>query len=282
MLLVLILAVWLGRQVNKAREQREAVVAVNKAGGWVHYDHEFVNGKLTKGREPWASARLRRWLGDEYFQDIHQVSLVYNDSTGKRFDNADVRACDAVLARLKGMTSLRVLLLKETQATDEGLRHIGKLTGLEKLFIWDARGVTDAGVAHLADLKNLKNVHINNSNLTDEGLAALSQLPRVETLSLQGNRFSDAGLARLAGAERLKGLYLGLGRVGITDAGLAHLTTFRRLEVLDLQGSSVTVRGLEQLKVLPNLKELWLSNSVGTDAEKRALQQVMPNLKRIR
>jgi hypothetical protein len=63
MLIVLILAVLLGWQANTAREQREAVEAVQRYGGWVHYDYEFVNGKLTPGRSPWAPRWLRKMLG---------------------------------------------------------------------------------------------------------------------------------------------------------------------------------------------------------------------------
>jgi hypothetical protein len=83
MLIVLIAAVFLGWQVNKAREQREAAEAVLRYRGWVHYDYEFVNGKLTPGRSPWAPRWLRKLLGDEFFQNIRQVSLVYDESTGK-------------------------------------------------------------------------------------------------------------------------------------------------------------------------------------------------------
>ncbi|MGO9470735.1 MAG: hypothetical protein ACLQVF_42120 [Isosphaeraceae bacterium] len=38
MILVLIFAVFLGWRVNKARQQRRVVAAVDKYGGWVHYD----------------------------------------------------------------------------------------------------------------------------------------------------------------------------------------------------------------------------------------------------
>jgi hypothetical protein len=280
MLVIVLLGIWLGWQVNKAREQREAVAAIQRYGGWVHYDYEFVNGKLTPGRSPWAPRWLRRMLGDEFFQEVRQVSLVYDDSTGQRFDNENVGACDDVLARVARLPGLKSLLLKETQATDAGLRHIGKMTGLEELFIWDAESVTDAGVARLASLKNLKMVHISRSNLTDRSLALLSSLPRIETLSLQQNHFTDEGLARLDGNGRLKRIPIGLGDGRITDAGLAHLKDFKSLEVLDIQNSQVTARGLDQLvKDLPDLKELWLSDQVVTKAEKEALRQAMPGLK---
>jgi hypothetical protein len=280
MLLILVLSMWLGWQVNRAREQREAVAAVRRYGGWVHYDFEFVNDKLTSGRSPWAPRWLRTMLGDEFFQEVRQVSLVYDDSTGKRYDNANVVACDDVLARVSRLPGLRSLLLKESQATDEGMRHIGRMRGLEDLLIWDARSVTDGGVAHLAGLKNLKNIHISHSNLTDASLALLSGLPAIETLSLQQNHFSDEGLTRLTGKERLKRLYIGLGDLRVTDAGLAHLGDFKQLEAVDVQNCKATSRGLERLvKDLPNLKELWLNDKVVTEAEREALRQARPGLR---
>src|SRR5262249_51335438 len=133
--------------------------------------------------------------------------------------------------------------------------------------------------SHLASLKNLKNIHINHSNLTDDSLALLSRLPRMEVLSLQQNHFTDEGLVRLTGKENLKGLYIGLGDARITDEGLAHLRDFKNLEILDVQNSRVTARGLEQLKDLPKLKELWLSGTGVTGAEKAAMQQARSGLK---
>ncbi len=53
MVLILIFGVFLGWRVNIARQQRRVVAAVEKYGGWVHYDYEFVNGKVSPGQEPW-------------------------------------------------------------------------------------------------------------------------------------------------------------------------------------------------------------------------------------
>jgi hypothetical protein len=279
MLLVLIVALLLGRQVNKAREQRKAVAAVQNYGGWVHYDYEFVSGKIAPGRSPMAPRWLRSMLGDEYFQNVRQVNLAYDDSAGKRLDNTSLRGCDDLLKQISTLPGLKGLLLKETQATDEGLRYIGKMTDLEELYIWDAKSITDAGVSHLSRLTNLKMVHIGNSNLTDDSLARISSLPRMEEMSLQQNHFSDEGLARLSGKERLKRLCIGLGDVRITDGGLAHLAGFEKLELLDLQKSRVTDQGLEQLKRLPNLKELWMSETSVSDQAVQRLRETIPSLK---
>ena len=245
----------------------------------MHYDYEFVGGMLTPGQSPWTPRWLRGLLGDDFFQNVRQVSLVYDDSSGKRYDNANVQACDDLLRRICELPGLTELMLKETQATDEGLRQIGKMRGLEMLLIWDARLVTDAGVAHLKDLENLKDIHISESNLTDDSLALLSGLPKMESMSLQGNHFSDDGLARLKGQNRLKGLYIGRSGLRITDAGLAYLKGFEKLELLDVQNSDVTAKGLEQLSGLPNLKELWLSQTKVSKEEANALQISKPNLR---
>jgi hypothetical protein len=279
MLVVLGIAVLLGWQVNKAREQRRAVAAIQKYGGWVHYDYEFVNGKLTPGRNPWAPVWLRRTLGDEFFQTVRHVNLVYDDSAGKRVDNSNTSACDDLLRKLSRLDGLKELALKESQATDEGLAHIGKMSELEALWIWDARSATDAGVAHLAGLKRLQQIHISQSQITDNSLALLSSLPAIESLSLQQNHFSDTGLERLGRKPRLKSLWIGLGDNRVTDAGLAHLSDCESLEELDLQGSKVTGHGLAVLKGLPKLKAIYLGGPRMTAADRQLLHEVMPNVK---
>jgi hypothetical protein len=216
-------------------------------------------------------------ITDAGLDAITQVSLVYDDSTGTRFDNQNHEPCDDLLARLTRQTGLKSLLLQKIQATDPGLKHIGMMTSLEELFIWQATSVSDAGVVHLANLTNLKNIHISDANLPDRSLALLSSLPRMEILSLQNNHFSDNGLAALKGAERLKRPAIGRGDVRITDAGLAHLKSFQKLELLDVQYSQVTAHGLLQLKGLTSLKALWLSGTAVTEAEKTTLRQVFPN-----
>ena len=45
LLVVLAIGLWLGWIVHKARQQREAVAALQKFGGFVHYDWESVNGR---------------------------------------------------------------------------------------------------------------------------------------------------------------------------------------------------------------------------------------------
>jgi hypothetical protein len=278
MLIVLGIAALLSWQVNKAREQRQAVAAIQRFGGWVAYDYEFVNGELIPGRNPWAPVWLRKQLGDEFFQTVRYVDLFYDYSSGKPMNSFNMPPCDDFLRQLLKLDGLTGLTVHAPQVTDGGLRHIGKLTGLEELYIGNARSITDARVSHLAGLNKLRSIHINCSNLTDNSLAILSSLPSMETLSLQDNHFSDKGLERLGRKPHLKQLFIGLGDSHVTDAGLLHLRTCEKLYVLDLQSSKVTAQGLEVLKGLPNLTTLWLGAIGLSDAQIEALRAAMPNV----
>jgi hypothetical protein len=296
--LVLVLGLWLGWVVHEARQQRQAVAAVEQFGGWVHYDYEFVPGpvavprgnnlwattwgKLTPGRSPWAPTWLRRTLGDEYFRDLAHVSLFVDIQKGEAHaDPYNKGPADAVLEKLGSQTGIRTLQIGGQQATDAGMRHVGRMAGLEELIIFPAHEITDAGLAHLGGLKNLRVVLITNSKMTDEGLRHLGGLTGVEQLMLDGQSFSDRGLAYLKGLTRLRRLSLGRGRHEITDAGLASLKGLRDLESLDLSGTRVTDLGLEQLRGLERLKEIAVEGTSITKEGRDRFRASMPNLKKI-
>ncbi len=179
-------------------------------------------------------------LGEEFFREVAYVSLVYDFPSGKSIENPNSNPCDELLEQLVSQSGLKQLLMRSTQATDEGLSHVGRIAALEELYIWDATSITDAGAAHLAGLKNLKIISIDSSGVTDESLVLLSGLPRIEVLALQSNRFSDQGFLRLKGQNTLRVLLTGPWNLRLTDAGLAHFREFKNLELIDLQKSKVT------------------------------------------
>ena len=72
LVVVTALAVWLGVVANRAREQREAVKAIEALGGSVCYDWQ---NKFPPNEEPGGPVWLRRLTGDDFFQQAHAVSL---------------------------------------------------------------------------------------------------------------------------------------------------------------------------------------------------------------
>ncbi len=279
MAFVLGAALWMGWRVEQARVQKEAIQAIKRHGGWVHFDYEFSYGKIVAGGKPRWPEWLVNAIGEEYFREIRQVSLVYDGTGGNRLDNPNVQPCEDVLAILARLPGLRKLLLKETQASDEGLRHIGQMIDLEELYMWDAADVTDAGIAHLNRLDRLKTIHVSDSNLTDESLVLLSLLPAIRDLSLQSNHFTDSGLARMSGQNRIERLFVGLGKSRFTDTGVVHLAEFDQLKALDLQGSVVSMQMLQQLARSPKLKRISLDVSGLPNPDLEELKRTRPDLK---
>ena len=131
-------------------------------------------------------------------------------------------------------------------------------------------------LAAVDDLKSLKVLHLDCSQLTDGELAQLEGLPELQELDLYETQVDDAGLGLLKRFPSLQ--KLNLGEASVTNAGLAHLECLRKLQDLDLSQTLVDDAGLSQLKRLTTLQTLILD---GTSVTEAGLAQFkgMPNLR---
>lgn len=100
--------------------------------------------------------------------------------------------------------------------------------------------VTDAGMANIAPLTNLRRLHLEKTAVTDAGLAHIKGLANLEYLNLYGTAVTDAGLANLSGMKNLKNLYL--WQTKVTADGAANLKKSL---------PSVTVNRGEELTLAP-------------------------------
>jgi hypothetical protein len=76
-----VFAVWLGVIVNRAREQREAVRAIEALGGRVIYDWQQSS---MFDASPDGPAWLRQVIGDDYFQTVVGVYILGSDADAAR------------------------------------------------------------------------------------------------------------------------------------------------------------------------------------------------------
>ena len=155
---------WFACRMQKARKQREAVEAIQEAGGMITYSYRVksMNPSVPK----WACAIV----GDDFFFDVWAV-----ESYTERFSDDEA----VYLTRL---TKLEVLLLADTQITDAGLEHLKGLSNLETLYLIRAQ-ITDAGLEHLEGITNLKELYLYGTQVTDEGVKKLQEaLPDCEIL----------------------------------------------------------------------------------------------------
>jgi thiol-disulfide isomerase/thioredoxin/Leucine-rich repeat (LRR) protein len=194
------------------------------------------------------------------------------------------KGASADLAGLDGLEpdDLAVLNCGRTDVTDEGLGHIGRLTGLLILDL-ESSPISDAGTGHLAGLKKLRFVNLEAFKVNREGfgvgdetLKVLAGLPALETIRLRDSKVTGAGLAVLGPLKSLS--HLGLAGTKIGDAGLASLNQLPALVSLDLgvynTGAGVTDEGLKTIGEMVQLKRLNLSGNKITDAGLVHLQKL--------
>jgi hypothetical protein len=105
----------------------------------------------------------------------------------------------------------------------------------------------------------------NSSNVTDADLAPLSGLTNIRSLDLQRSNITNAGLEKLKGLTKLQTLIL--SHTNITGAGLSNLQGMTKLEVLDLSWTRFVNEGLDYIKSLENLRELNLENTASSSRD---------------
>ena len=80
--------------------------------------------------------------------------------------------------------------------------------------------MSDAGLAHFKDCKNLIQLWVPDTQVSDAGLVHFQDCKALTDLNLAGTKVSDVGLAHFKDCKNLTYLYLDRTQVG--DAGLAH------------------------------------------------------------
>ncbi len=104
---------------------------------------------------------------------------------------------DAGLEHLKGLASLQVLYLANTQITDAELEHLKDLTSLWFITLNDSKQIADAGLEHLKGLTSLNSLGLRDTKITDAGLEHLKGLTSLKTLGLRDTKITDAGMAEI-------------------------------------------------------------------------------------
>jgi hypothetical protein len=138
---------------------------------------------------------------------------------------------------------------------DFELEHLSAFPRLRWLGIGWNNAISDKGMAHIAKLRRLTNLHLVGTVVTDEGFRQLKTLTRLEQLDLYCSRITNEGLRHLAAShQELVDLCLSWSR--ITDAGLVHLKQLPSLRRLNLGQLPISDTGVEQLGGLANLEDV--------------------------
>jgi hypothetical protein len=165
--LVLVWGIWLGWIVHCAQVQREAVAAIERAGGEVRYDWQWKDNAPVHGK-PWGPKWLVDRVGIDYFGHVTLVNLVHRGPER-----------ESVLSHVGRLGRLQELCVHSSSVTDAGLARIRELKNLRRLILYRTQ-VTDAGLVYLKGLTNLSELYLNQTRVTDVGVRTLQEtLPKL-------------------------------------------------------------------------------------------------------
>lgn len=174
-ILLAIAGVWLGLVTKQARRQRNAVRAVAETGGSITYAHHR-NSATTGNQSPPGPVWLRTLIGDDCFFEVVAVSWA-----GKR----DLQPAE--LKWLADFPSLDTVNLNFSNVTDEGLAHLANVRRLKNIELEKCAGVTDMGLSHLAKLPHIEHLALMATSCTDEGVCkVVPKLSRLTYLDVAG------------------------------------------------------------------------------------------------
>ena len=201
---------WFVLHMRGVQLQRQAVKAIEKAGGVVYYDYHWQQEwESIKADEPSTPAWLRRLVGDDVLANVAGIGYFRSETVD-----------DAVLQKAKGLTTLKFLDLYDTSVTDEGLKNLAALTELELVDL-SCTQTTDAGLENLKGLTQLKWLGLHATEVTDAGLKHLEGLTSLRRLGLSDTQVTDAGMTNIMGLKSLK--HLDLDGTIVTEGEITRL-----------------------------------------------------------
>ena len=208
---------------------------------------------------------------------------------------------DKSLYFISTIHDLEELSIGGTGFSDEGMKHITKLTNLKYLSIFTANRLTNKGLAELAGLRHLTNFNLGRgTQVSVSGLKSLNNLKSLKTFRVKGihqdgsaldisgltelediiftlhhrreggliisDSFKNEDLACLANLKKLRRLQI--TGVGIDNEGIKHLSGLTNLEFLNVicPGESIiTDEALQHLKDMQKLNRLYIKDGHFTD-----------------
>jgi hypothetical protein len=181
-------------------------------------DCSFVNGEGVwldfPPRQPLSAAALTKLSEPSAAETVVRLGL------------AGARVTDEQMACLSGLRSLNHLDLADTEITDATLEHLRGLSGLKVLCL-RRTGVSDNGMKVVAELKGLRELDLNGTRITDAGLDPLRGLSGLKCLLLEWTQVTDKGIDVLGELKGLTMLSLRQpfgARIGpLTDRGVAKV-----------------------------------------------------------
>lgn len=168
------------------------------------------------------------------------------------------------------LAKLKVLKLTSGVVTDTGMYHLNDVRDLEELAL-EFPNATDDGFVGLKPQPVLKSLRLDTSGVGDRGVTHMTTSPLLQILVLNETQITDAGLIALPLLPELRVLHAEGTRIG--NDGVAALTRQPKLAGLALDQTRITDEVGPSLTALPAVDALWLADTAVGDSTCRELAQ---------
>lgn len=105
-------------------------------------------------------------------------------------------ADDSLCVAISGHPALEVLSCHETAITDEGLKHLLRISSLKELGLGGTK-ITSRGLALCAKHKTLSEISAGGIEITDEAVDALKLMSHLKWFNISRSKISEENLKRL-------------------------------------------------------------------------------------
>lgn len=227
---ITIFGVWLGWKLNAAHRQREAVLAILKAGGTVSYDYQMERSPIypddfsvhwdTRSPTPqW----LQRLVGDDFFHDVIEAKL-----EGHAIPQSDFEKL-AYLPRLWHLSLNETKIVPDQpgsvrQIQDSDLVVLAQLSQMRLLELRKT-GVNGSGLSSLTNMKHLNILDLAHTQLDDDGMKQIGKLTGVQKFDVGFTQITDVGLKCLQGVDHPKECSIRADHTHITNDGISKAMT---------------------------------------------------------
>jgi Leucine-rich repeat (LRR) protein len=104
------------------------------------------------------------------------------------------RITDLGVAKLTKLKKLRRLDLSGSVITTNGVKTLAALPELQRLSLWNAKGIDDAAAPHLEALATLTSLDLSDTGIGNSTLARLGALPKLRRLYVSETKVTPEGL----------------------------------------------------------------------------------------
>jgi hypothetical protein len=207
------------------------------------------------------------WKSLESLPDLKNFTIF---GSGKEFG-------DEQLSRLCEIKTIESIFINGFGGTEAGLAALAKLPNLRH-FGADHGPFTGTGIVALKDSKNFTSLRFGGTPFNDDGMQALGELTQLREANLSHVRFTSTGFPHLAKLVNLEKLAISPNYSPYyVGADFVHLSGLKNLDTLSVSEMALTYDdGLDHLKGL-NLKLLKLHDCRVSDGDLKKLQADLPN-----